>query len=185
VTTIDAFDGGMGFVSGQISVTVPAGASAETVAKILTNGMDFVSYGVVGDVRVKNTRPIALVGSAYEIAQRFYQNNNFFIDNGMTFILNDNEYVVRPGEADLQLNSSNIIGSPRRQEGWIDVDVLFEPGAFPAQRAFLTSREGVYNGEYQVRGIKHNGVISGAICGKAITTLSLWSGNTTLTPVYL
>ena len=184
-TSIDAIDGGMGFVSGQISLTVPVGASAATVAKMLTKGMDFVSYGVTGNVTFKNSRPIAMVGSAYEISQRFFQNNNFFIDNGMTFVLNDNEYLVRPGEADLALNSSNIIGSPRRQEGWIDVDVIFEPGAYPAQRAFLTSREGVYNGQYQVRGIKHSGTISGSICDKAVTTLSLWSGNTTLTPVYL
>lgn len=184
-TSIDAFDGGMGFVSGQVSLTVPVGASPATVAKMLTNSMDFVSYGAVGDVKFKNSRPMAMSGSAYEIAQRLYQNSNFFIDNGMTFILNDNEYVVRPGEADLILNSNNIIGSPRRQEGWIDVDVIFEPGAYPAQRAFLSSRDGVYNGQYQVRGIKHNGTISGSVCDKAITTLSLWSGNTTLTPVYL
>lgn len=185
ITSIDAMDGGMCFVSGQVGLTIPVGATAETVAKMLTKSMDFVSFGAVGNVTFRNSRPIAMSGAAYEIAQRVYQNSNFFIDSGITYILNDNEFLVKPGEMDLVLNSGNIIGSPRRQEGWIDVDVIFEPGAYPAQRAILSSRDGVYNGQYIVRGIKHSGTISGSVCDKAVTTLSLWSGNKTLDPVYL
>ena len=185
ITSIDAMDGGMCFVSGQVGLTIPVGATPESVARIMTQSMDFVSFGAVGDVKFKNSRPMAMAGSAYEITQRLYQNSNFFVDSGITYILNDNEYLVKPGEMDLKLNTNNIIGSPRRQEGWIDVDMIFEPGAYPAQRAFLSSRDGVYDGEYIVRGIKHSGTISGAVCDKAITTLSLWSGNETLTPVYL
>lgn len=185
ITSIEAMDGGMCFVSGQMGLTIPVGASPATVAEMLTKSMDFVSYGAVGDVKFKNKRPMAMSGAAYEIAQRIYQNSNFFIDSGITFVLNDNEYLVKPGEMDLTLNTGNIIGSPRRYEGWIDVDVIFEPGAYPAQLVHLSSRDGVYNGDYIVRGIKHHGTISGSVCDKAITTLSLWSGNTTLTPVYL
>lgn len=184
-TEIEAFDGGMGYVAGQVSLTVPAGTSAAQLAKQLTQSMDFVSYGVVGDVKIKNTRTMSMAGSAYDIMQTLFGNNNFFIDNGMTFILSDNEYLVRPGTPELVLDSSSILGTPRRFEGWIDVEMLFEPSVYPAQKVTLKSRERVFDGDYQVRGIRHTGTISESVCGRATTTLSLWTGNTTLTPVSL
>ncbi len=58
--------------------------------------------------------------------------------------------------------------------------MIFEPRMFVNQLVALESTESYFNGEYAVMGITHRGTISGAICGDAITTLSLWSGQQAL-----
>lgn len=182
-TTIEAFDGGVGLLTGHIKLVKPAGWNVQDLARSVAGTMDYVQFGALGDVAIKNSRAVAMSGSSFEIFRRLVGDGLAFVDNGKLFGIGENEYLMKPGETALVLNPGNILGTPLRGEGYLEVNIVFEPGVFIGQLANLTSQEAVYNGQYQVRGIRHRGVISEAVCGEAITTLTLWTGGQTLRPV--
>lgn len=88
-----------------------------------------------------------------------------------------------------QLNAG-IIGYPRRQAGIVEVDLVFSPQIQIGQQATLdvysfpkgtnpTAFE--WNGTYQVRGLRHEGTISGAFDGGCTTRLQLFDASKALT----
>lgn len=176
ITDIEAFDGGVGMLTGQISLTRPKGWSTEEILRTLVGVMPFIKFGAVGDISVSNTRGISMAGNAWDVFKRLVGDGSSFIDMQNAYGLREGEYLVKPGQVELILGPHNIIGTPRRIGAIIEVDLVFEPGAFVGQAVTIESLETVYNGTYQLRGIRHRGTISEAICGEAITTLSLWVG---------
>jgi len=183
ITEIDAFDGGVGMLTGQISLTKPAGWSAAEVMKTLVGVMPYTQFGAVGDITVNNTRGISMAGNAWDIFKRIVGDGISFIDLQNVYGLKENEYLVKPGQIELLLGPNNILGTPRRVGAIVEVDIIFEPAVFVGQAVTINSLETVYNGSYQLRGIHHHGTISEAFCGEAITTLSLWVGTKTLQAV--
>lgn len=183
-TDMNGFDGGVGLLSGHIALTTPAGWTMEQVLKKLTGAMDFVSFGAVGNMVVKNSRAVSMSGAPWEIFQRLVGDGLAFCDNGNVYALMENEYLVKPGMEEYVYGPDNIIGSPRRGDATVEVDVVFEPGVFIGMPISLRSLEPVYNGRYQLRAIRHRGTISGAVGENAITTLTLFK-NKTMRPVYL
>ena len=176
ITDIEAFDGGVGMLTGQISLSKPAGWSATEVLRTLAGAMPYTRFGAVGDITAKNTRGISMVGNAWDIFKRIIGDGVAFIDLQNVYGLKENEYLVKPGQIELILGSNNILGTPRRIGAIVEVDIIFEPSVFVGQAVAINSLETVYNGIYQLRGIRHRGTISDAVCGDAVTTLSLWIG---------
>jgi hypothetical protein len=178
ITDIDAWDGGLGMMLGQISLSKETAKwSAEEIFKTLTGTMPFVQYGATGNINIKRSRGVSMVGNSWDIARRLLGAHCLrFIDNGLSFAINENEYLVRPGAVLLIVGPKNIIGTPRINAGILEVDIIFEPSLFVAQAVQVTSLNSICNGTYQLRGFKHSGTISGSVCGKAITTLYLYTG---------
>lgn len=183
ITDIDCFDGGVGMNSGQISLNRPAGWTAEEILTTLFGSMPYVKFGAIGDIHYDNSRGISMVGNAWEIAERMVGEGLLFIDNHKAYAINENEFIVKPGQIELILGPNNIIGTPRREGAIIEVDMILEPSVFIGQAVTINSLETVYNDTYKLMGIHHRGTISGAVCGEAITTLSLWTGTKTLRSV--
>lgn len=184
VTDIEAFDGGVGMLAGQISLPVPKNWNAPWILKTLTGVMPFTQFGAVGDISISNTRGISMAGNAWDIFKRLVGDGISFIDMQNAYGLKENEFLVKPGQVELILGPNSILGTPRREGAMVEVDMIFEPGVFVGQAVTIKSLETVYNGSYQLRGIRHRGTISEAVCGEAVTTLSLWIGTETLKAVH-
>lgn len=183
ITDIEAFDGGVGMLTGQISLTKPAGWTAPEVLRTLVGAMPYTQFGAVGDITSTNTRGISMAGNAWDIFKRIVGDGVAFVDMQNVYGLKENEYLVKPGQIELILGPNNIIGTPRRVGAIVEVDMIFEPSVFIGQAVTINSLETVYNGTYQLRGIHHRGTISEAVGGDALTTLSLWVGTETLRAV--
>lgn len=187
MTSMRAFDGGFAIVNGQASITKPAGWSVKELVQALVSGMPKVELGAVGNVVVPNARGITVVGNAWDALQHIGGGSSVsyvqYIDNEQVNILGENEYILVDGAIPLISAATGLIGSPRRQNALIEVDVMFEPRAVVGQLVQLESQESVNNGFYQIRGVAHRGRISGAFDGGVITTLSLWIGTSRLTGV--
>jgi hypothetical protein len=68
------------------------------------------------------------------------------------------------------------LGKPYQEAGILHFSMLFEPRLKIAQAINLVSMtEPQLNGQYKVVSIKHQGTISDAVCGDAITTVGLFN----------
>lgn len=178
ITDIDAWDGGLGMILGQISLEKSGKDwSAEEILRTISGTMPYVQFGAVGDISIKSSRGISMAGNSWDIARKMVGSGCLmFVDNGMSYAIKETEYLVKPGATELIVGPNNILGTPRIDAGIMEVDMIFEPSVFVAQSVSVTSLNSIYNGTYQLRGFRHAGTISGAICDKAITTLQLWTG---------
>lgn len=184
ITEIRAEDGVLGFMSGVVSFQRPAGWDAAEVIEALCGRMSYGQFGGVGNVVVNNSRELAAIGSPYELMRSLMGAGQMFYDNGILYGMNDNEYLDKPNALTLVYGPDNILGSPRRGGTVTHVETIFEPGAYLGQRVHLTSMEPIFNGFWQVRGLRHSGTISQGVCGSATTSFTLFRGsNTQLSPV--
>lgn len=119
-------------------------------------------------------RPVVLNGVTWDLLKQ-YSNADVYIDNGKVYILRDNEAL---NVTTIINDASGILETPRREPGSLYVTTLFEPGPNCGELVNLqSSTQKSYNGLYRVRGINHQGMISGAACGKLITVFELASPN--------
>lgn len=181
-TVIDAWDGGFGIVNGQISTSLSPSLSASDVIKNLVQAMPNVVPGTVNIPGMQSSRSATFFGNVWNIIRRVAGNNTAFIDNEKVNVVTQGTYVTPPSGIPLVTSSTGLLGTPRKLGALLEVDMIFEPRIAVNQLVSLESEETYYNGQYAVMGFTHRGTISGAICGDAITTLSLWSGTQALQP---
>jgi len=107
------------------------------------------------------------------------------------------DYII--GSAVTQINSdTGLLGTPRVQNTYVYVDVLFEPNIVVGQQITLVSTESTsskhsisggpnssstqantnlfnsnINGQYRVTSVSHKGIISEAINGQCVTTVGM------------
>ncbi len=181
-TQIDAWDGGFAIVNGQISQSVSSGHSVTEVVRGLINALPNVAPGTVDIPSVQSSRGSAYFGNAWDIIRRLSGNNTAYIDNEKANIVTQGTYVTPPDGIPVITSDTGLLGTPRKLGALLEVDMIFEPRIFINQLVQLESLETYYNGQYAVMGITHRGTISAAVCGDAITTLSLWAGVQALEP---
>jgi len=195
VTTIQCFDGGDSFVNGAIpgTATFPAGTPMQTVYKTLMGYLPDISFGAIGDSFIygeggsilSTTRSSSYTGNVVENL-RALSGSAFFIDNGKSYILGNNEYIS--GSISEINSQSGLLNTPLRERNQVTLEMVFEPYLKVGQRINLetqtfsrlnSSSENTtanVNGLYKIVSLNHKGLISGAICGKAITTVGFFSG---------
>lgn len=202
ITTIQCFDGGDAFVNGIIpsTTTFPAGTPMQSVYKTLMGYLPNVAFGAIGDSFIKDasgnliitSRSSSYTGNIADVLNEL-SGRAFFIDNGKSYILKDNEYIQ--GQVSVIDANSGLLNTPLREQNTIIVDMIFEPGIIMAQLIQLnsltnsifsssnnTSSDNV-NGYYKVSSIKHKATISDSVCGNAITNLQLILNSTNLLTV--
>lgn len=120
-------------------------------------------------------RPQAISGNSMAVAQK-YSGNNAFIDNDSLVILNDTDAIK--GDVPLINDESGLLEVPQHEDAILSVKIIFEPRIIIGQIIEINSRiMPMFNGQYKVYGIKHEGVISGAESGKVVTTLEMLVGS--------
>ncbi len=186
VTTIESFDGGYAFNNGFVNTTFPAGTSQRTVVQTVAGTLPYVSVGSISTSKFLNAsgapatlqRGNPVSGSSVDILDKL-TGGGFFIDNSKVNVLNDNECV--PGGIPLIDDSAGLLATPVRELTKMTFDMIFEPRLLAGQMVNLQSAEGTanlanFNGTYKVVGIKHRGMISGAVCGDAVSSVELFYG---------
>ncbi len=184
-TVIEAFDGGFGILNGQVSASIGGSAAPWNMGqavKQLIGAMPNVAMGTVDLPNIQQTRGLSLFGNAWDCVRRLAGNNTAYIDNEKANVVKQGTYVTPPDGIPLITSDTGLLGTPRKLGALLEVDMIFEPRIFINQLVDLESLESYYNGQYAVMGFTHRGTISGAVCGDAITTLSLWSGTQALEP---
>ncbi len=180
VTEIEALDGGFARLNGQVSTTIPSGYDIKDVIANVIKTMPNIIAGKIGDVGPEQSaRGLTLMGNSWDQIGQLVPDAAAFIDNEKANVIGQNEYL---DASEIVLNSdSGLLGTPRRFDVRLDADMIFEPRLHVGATVTLDSLEKYYNGVYAVIGIHHRGIISGAVAGDAVTTLSLWKGTSLLT----
>ena len=69
------------------------------------------------------------------------------------------------------------MGTPKRNDTYLEVDILFEPDLQIGQIVQIVSQTNpAFDGQYKIFGIKHSGTISGVVGGDCRTSLQLFVG---------
>ena len=191
VTTIECYDGGFGYVNGEVNLQFSAGTPFKTVITAIAATLQSkgVTIGAIGDYPGILTRGNTYTGNTMSILNEL-TGGGVFIDNGKLYALGTNEYVASLSSVGVISSQSGLLGTPILEKDIVRFDMLFEPGlnvghkvrldSSTAQNFFATTA-GVtknigpgFNGEYKIVSVKHRGMISAAVCGSAITTGSFF-----------
>lgn len=176
VTEINAYDGGLAMANGFTAQSISAGASVKEVITNLARSLPRISgTPVVGDFPGTSYRGKVLFGNSWNLILQ-ESGNLATIDNNQVKVLQPNEAI----EAEIPVisSASGLLGTPRRTQTKLEVDMLFEPRLTVGQIVELRSDAlPVYNGVYKVSGFTHRGVISPNEGGPCMSTVSLFFGD--------
>lgn len=182
-TIIEAFDGLPTSSVKDISLSFPKGTNVETQIKAIaqeitkegksidaaTKGKTTIGY----EAKFKKiaTKAVSILGNPIEQLQQL-TDDAFSIDSGNIYVLGQNEVVL--GDFKKISYQNGLIGTPKKSEAYVEIDMVFEPRVKPSQLLELESLSGDrFNGFYKVTGITHRGTISGSSGGDLITSLIL------------
>lgn len=173
ITRIEGFDGLHAIQNGFISQSVNKNTSQRIVFKNIIKTLPNTIKGFFGSkANETNDRGKALLGQSSDVLAT-ESDGKYFIDNEVVNIVDDDEYLV--GQI-LELDSDQLLSTPRRRKTFLDVDILFEPSANIGLLCELNSLIKLYNGIYKIMGFSHSFTVSQAISGKATTNISLYAG---------
>lgn len=123
----------------------------------------------------KFTRPVTLSGNSFAEIQK-YSGGSVFMDNNELYVLDT--YDAIEGEVPLITDESGLLGVPEHEDALLRVRMIFEPRIVIGQIIEIKSRIApMFNGQYKVYGIKHEGTISDSLAGEATTTLEMLVGS--------
>jgi hypothetical protein len=137
-----------------------------------------VKTGVIGETPGNYKTPTPLNGNSFFLLTKDYK-DEIFIDLEKVNKLGVNEYIKGAGGlVPLITSETGLLGTPLRQGTDVVVDMLFEPRINVGQLVEIDSEfNKLFNGQYKVNGVKHSGIISGAVNGDCKTTLQLYAGD--------
>lgn len=178
VTRIEAYSGIYGIQNGQVSLSLQSGFDMKTALVTAATAMPNVSLGAIGDFEPpQSSRGLSLCGNAWDVIQGLVvpQGGECFIDQERACMLQKDDYIDFPGNVlEISSLSEGLLETPQRSQQGTIVEILFEPRVQVGQLIRLTTEETTYNGLYVVKGIRHRGIISGAVGGDCRTVLTLW-----------
>lgn len=121
------------------------------------------------------TRPVSISGNSYSIIQK-YTGGTAHLDNNKILVLDTWDAII--GNVPLINDESGLLGVPEHEDALLRVKMIFEPRIVIGQIIEVDSRIApMFNGQYKVFGIKHEGTISDAVSGEATTTLEMLVGS--------
>jgi len=171
VTEIHAFDGGWDLINSRSKCTIGGNQSQKDIINILMNNYKYVKKGEVGDYNKENKTPLMIDGNTFRLLRNIGGPTSF-VDLQTHHVLNLNEVI--DGFVYLFTSDSGLLGTPKRQDKLIMIDIMFEPNVVVGQVIEVySSIQPEFNGQYKVLGIQHTATISEAICGDAKTKLFL------------
>ncbi|MBW1812135.1 MAG: hypothetical protein JRJ39_00305 [Deltaproteobacteria bacterium] len=176
-TDISCYDGGFDIVNSYSSFAVNAGKKKKVIER-LAGDFPHVRKGLFSEFEGESLRGRSIMGNTFKLLTGETLDGSY-IDNGVVNGLLDNDCLL--GDILSIESSTGLLGSPKRADTLLIVEILFEPKLKVGQRVELNSQtERNFNGIYKVSGIHHSGTISGAVGGKCKTIASLWYGTDVL-----
>lgn len=164
---------GLKSLSVQTDATL-ANVSRNQVLRYIANDMAMTINIYSGDDE-KFTRPVSLSGNSFGQIQK-YTNGSAYIDNNEINVLTTFDAIE--GDVVLINDQSGLLGVPEHEDALLRVKMIFEPRIVIGQIIEVKSRiSPMFNGQYKVYGIKHEGTISDTVAGTATTTLEMLVGS--------
>lgn len=172
ITELQAYEGGQLFQYGFINATFNKYTKLEDVLNLMLESDPNTKIGYITPDIQPLPRNKTFIGQTMDLLGREYGGYEVFIEKGKLNILGENDVI--PGDLLVITDASGLLGSPRRAETFLEVDILFEPQIKIGQAiSLLSDSMPQFNQAYKVIAIKHYGMISPVTNEKLITTLTL------------
>lgn len=182
VTEVQAFEGGKLFKYGFISATYTKFTKIEDVINFMLEDDPETKIGCVTPDIPPLPRNRTFIGQTMDLLGREYGGYEIFIEKGKLHVLGDND--VLEDELLVITDKSGLLGTPRRANCFVELDILFEPQLKTGQAvSLLSDAMPQFNRAYKVVAIKHAGVISDRVSGNLTTHLTLFAPNGNLKKV--
>lgn len=177
MTNISCHDPGPLSMNANISVSLNAGSfQSNNVQNLVKDFMAPIQFGKIGNLF--NENPTLLRGNSFSGSVtsviKSITNGNFFIDNGLAYVLAPHECQQDQGFTTID-SSTGLLGSPSYEETFVNCEVVFEPRVVAAQQLTLDCDQKYLNGDFKLVAFSHRGRISGSVGGDAVTSLSLYN----------
>lgn len=190
ITQIFSRDCGLAVSNSQSSITISSGTARKQILETLIKSLNVPAYGnvTVGTIGNNftdvNLRGTSMSGNTVDIINDL-SGNGLSFDNGKAYVLDDGECIQ--GDFELINASTGLLGTPWLENFFVRLQMLFEPRVLMNQLITLDSitADSDFSKQYKVISVKHRGMISDAVCGDAITELTLSSGQGSLSVVGL
>ena len=176
VTEIQADNNSLIAFWGFANQTISKDTEMENVLKVLFKNAPGVEVGYITSKIKPLKRDKTFIGQTLDLLGREYGGYDIYLDKNEINILDANEVV--PGDILVISDESGLLGSPRRAEQFLEIEMLFEPRIKIGQAIQLQSYSlDWFNQIYKVVAVAHQGSISPVECGKVITTITLSLGD--------
>lgn len=174
ITQIESFDGGFGFVNGDVNVSYPAGTPRQFVIEDLMSKIPNVTFGAAGifpDVLMKKE---TYTGNPCQILYEM-TGGAFFIDHERAYALKSSDFAPKASGPIIINADTGLLNTPMLEQSTITFEMIFEPTLDVGGLIILESL--TYpeaNGSYILNSVKHRGTISGAVSGNLTTTAQFY-----------
>lgn len=177
-TKLECYDGAYQVQNGFMSETFTKDTTMKDAITQSIKNMPQLLAGVLGSPASEEApaRGRVVIGNPYNEIQKMTDGQAFIADETL-YVLADNE--VMPGEV-FVLSAEGNKTTPKRRDGYLEVDRIFSPELKVGRIAELQSLIEKYNGQYKIFGVKHSATFSQAEAGDATTTVSLFIGDKAL-----
>lgn len=190
LTKLECQDAGFAFVNSDVNLSYGVGVPyrqiiLDLIAAMgpLPDGTPTITVGAVGDFPGETKRAFSIVGDPKaELA--YLTGGHFYIDSEKAYCLQENEYNGHRTVPKIS-DANGLLGVPVKADGYVSLDMLFEPGLVIGQLVELeTTTVPYYNSNYIVQSITHKGMISETTCGSVITSVVLGEAKDTDIPIF-
>jgi hypothetical protein len=155
--------------------TFPKGTGTHDIIKTLTSDMENIKLGAVGIPNERIAGHLSIDSVSFDAISKL-TGGLVFVDLGKLNVLT-NKQVLQDAEIYKIDSNTGLLGTPKRRDAQVEIDMIFEPKITVGQLVEVESfTAAIFDGQFKVIGIKHSGTISGAIAGEARTTLNLFIG---------
>lgn len=175
ITFIDARDGAFDAQNSMSIRTVQAGSSIKELVQGLVRDMPNISEGNLAGLSGTIQRPVVLNGNTLQLINK-YANADVYIDLEELNVLQLNQVVQ--GYVPLINSDTGLLGTPVRNDAYLQIDTIFSPEIIVGQVLEIASDVNTaYDGQYKVIGLMHNGIISEAVGGACKSRFDLLVGS--------
>lgn len=172
ITEILAFVGGNFFQYGYLNDCISKGTTLKNILDYATKDFKDIKPGYITPDIPPLPKNKTFIGQTMDLLGREYGAYNIFIDNEGINILGDNDVI--PGEVQVINDDSGLLGSPKRGNAYVELDMIFEPQLKAGQALSIVSESLPWlNQAYRTVRIRHHGIISPVVCSKLITSATL------------
>lgn len=172
ITSMQCLD--LGVPTDYINVTFEAGTTKKEAYKNIIQNLGLLEQGAIGSLEGAYLTPVTFEGKPLDILNEI-TGGNTYIDNSVINTLMPNE-CLDMGVPILNAETG-LINTPQRRDAQIIAEGIFNPNAIVGQLVEVQSKTASeFSGTFQLCGLNHSGVISGATAGNRITRYNFLVG---------
>lgn len=160
---------------GLVNDTFIKGTKVTTILKYMMSQNSDIKLGSISpSLDYSIPRNQTFIGQPMDLIGRSFPDYRVFVDKNELHILGANEVIE--GENLIISDKTGLLGSPKRANVFLEIEMMFEPQANIGRMATIKSLSmPQFNGDYEIISVRHYGVISPTQSGVLTTSLVLSS----------